>query len=241
MAKDNPLLTNDQYPRYSEIEPSHVSEAVDECLKEVVLACEKASSADANWDDVMLPMDIADNKFTRVWNMISHMHSVNSTKEWRKAHDENLPKVMDVFSKISQDRKLYEKHLELNEKKHELTPTRQKILQDALLSFEMSGVGLPSDDRDKFRSYVKRSSELGSLFSNNMLDATNKKTISASESELGEMPSDIKKIFKADDGNYVFTLSQNSYISFMKYCTNREKRQQFHYDNATLASELGDK
>ena len=210
-------------------------------MSEYVLACEKAAGADANWDDVMMPTSIAGNKLSRVWSVIAHIHSVKSTSEWRKVYNESLTKYLDVSSEIAQHTKLYKKYIELYEKKDELNPTRQRILEKCIWGFEMNGVGLSDEKRDKFRSLVKKLCEIGTLFGNNILDATNKKTISASESELGEMPSDIKKIFKSDDGNYVFTLNYNSYSSFMKYCTNREKRQQFHYDNATLASELGDK
>lgn len=49
---------------------------------------------------------------------------------------------------------------------------RSKNISDSLRDFELSGIGLPLQEQKRYGEISKRMSELGSKFSNNVLDAT---------------------------------------------------------------------
>ena len=76
---------------------------------------------------------------------------------------------------VGQHKGLYEayKALKASDEFASLNTAQQKSITDALLKdFELSGIGLPADQQKRYGEISKRLSELGSKFSNNVLDAT---------------------------------------------------------------------
>ncbi|MCL7679635.1 oligopeptidase A, partial [Klebsiella pneumoniae] len=70
-----------------------------------------------------------------------------------------------------------------------LDTAQKKAVDNALRDFELSGIGLPKEKQKRYGEIAARLSELGSLYSNNVLDATQGWTkLITDESELSGMP-----------------------------------------------------
>ena len=239
MTQDNTILCFSKLPRYAEIRPQDASPAVDAVLAHLSKAADDAANAAPEWETMWAPLEEAEESVSRAWNQIEHMHAVMSVPEWREAHKENLSKVAALYARLGQHEGVYANLLKLLNNANSLSPTRKKILQDARQSFELSGVGLETEHKNQFRQNEERLAALASQFEENLLDATNQNSLIAEESDLGDMPDDIKTAAKQKDGNHRFTLSQPSYVAFMQYSPTREKRQTMYYHYNTRASEYG--
>ena len=248
---DNPLLNFPTLPRFADIAPAHVGEAVD-----VVLAA--GADADAqvagetsppNWENTILPLETADENISRVWNQVEHMHAVMSSPDWRAAHRDNLPKVAAFYAARGQNAGVYRRWKTLADSAAfaGLSAARQKIVADGLRDFELSGIALPAAPRAQFRQNSERLAALGAKFEENLLAATNDFAIDVDakdEKLLGDMPADLRAAAKqtaeaAGGSGFRFTLQSPSFSAFMQYATARKKREQLHRAYYARASEFG--
>lgn len=66
---------------------------------------------------------------------------------------------------------------------------QRKAVDNALRDFELSGIGLSADKQQRYGEIVARLSELGSTYSNNVLDATmGWSKLITDEAELSGLP-----------------------------------------------------
>ncbi|HNI07547.1 MAG TPA: oligopeptidase A, partial [Thiobacillaceae bacterium] len=90
----NPLLDFSGLPRYSEVQPEHVTPAVEQLLAEnralVDTLCGPATRP--TWAAFVQPLEDANERLSRAWGQVSHLHSVLDSPELREAYNANLPK-----------------------------------------------------------------------------------------------------------------------------------------------------
>ena len=126
-----------------------------------------------------------------------------------------------------------------------LTQAQKKTITDSLRDFELSGIGLPADEQHRYGEISKRMSELGSQFSNNVLDATMGWTKHVTDqAQLAGMPDSALAAAKAaaetkELEGYLLTLDIPSYLPVMTYCDNQELRKELYEAYVTRASDRG--
>ncbi|SHO55496.1 oligopeptidase A [Vibrio quintilis] len=245
----NPLLTFTDLPPFSQIKPEHVKPAVEQ----VIDACrqrieEVLKENDApSWDNLVAPIEEADDRLSRIWSPVSHMNSVVNSEALREAYESCLPILSEYGTWVGQHKGLYDAYQKVHDSEAfaELTQAQKKTIQDALRDFKLSGIGLPVAEQKRYGEISKRMSELGSKFSNNVLDATMGWTKHITdEKALSGMPESAMAAAKAAaeakelDG-YLLTLEMPSYLPVMTYCDNRELRAEMYEAYVTRASDRG--
>ena len=113
------------------------------------------------------------------------------------------------------------------------------------LTLSCQASALPANEQHRYGEISKRMSELGSQFSNNVLDATMGWTKHITkESELKGMPESAMDAARATaeskelDG-WVLTLDIPSYLPVLTYCDNQELRREMYEAYVTRASDRG--
>lgn len=247
----NPLLSFTDLPPFSQIKPEHVKPAVEQAIADCRAKIEQvlAGNTEPTWDNVVAPIEEVDDRLSRIWSPISHMNSVVNSDELREAYESCLPLLSEYGTWVGQHKGLFEayKSLKASEAFAALTQAQKKTITDSLRDFELSGIGLPADEQHRYGEISKRMSELGSKFSNNVLDATMGWTKHVSdEKQLAGMPESALAAAKAAaeakelDG-YLLTLDIPSYLPVMTYCDNQELRKELYEAYVTRASDRGPK
>ncbi len=250
MSKINPLLRDDELPAFSEIKPEHIKEAISSLISECRNVIDSVTSIhkdDPTIENVLDPIEESSEKLSKAWGIISHLNSVLSTEDFRKAHDEMLPEISDYFTWVGQHEGLYNAYKKIiaSDSWQSFSKEKQRSLKFALQDFELSGIGLSTEDRKKFSDLENRLSTLSSEFSNHVLDATNKwfKHVTDLEALKG-LPETALNLAKQEAKNrgldgYVITLRLPSYLPVMQYAENRELRRECYEAYVTRASSLG--
>ncbi len=247
MKQENPLLNNDKLPPFSQIKPEHITLALDVVLHDnrAWLAQTLDSDTGFTWNNLVAPMNEAGNRLERMWSPVSHMNAVVNTDDLRKAYNDNLSRLSDYHTELGQNAQLYQAMQSIRTHETGLDAAQQKSLDDSLLGFTLSGVGLPEAQKERFREISQELSQLTSRFSDNVLDATNAWTkqildvnalAGLPESAL-EMAAQTAK--QRDMEGWVITLQFPSYFPLMTYADNRELRAEVYRAYTTRASELG--
>ena len=163
-------------PTFSAINPSSIQTNIAQLIADNKAAIERvlATGGPYTWQNFVLPLDEVSDVFNQAWQAVAHMNAVVSNEELRAAHDGCLPLLSDFGTFVGQHEGLYQAYLAIRdgEEYSQLQPEQQKLIDDTLRDFSLSGIGLDADKKARYGEVRKRLSELSSQFSNNVLDAT---------------------------------------------------------------------
>ncbi len=246
----NPLLDFAGLPRFDAIQPSDVQPAISQLIAEA--RAEVARLLDpkvpATWNDFAQPLQDNLERLSRAWGIVGHLHSVNDIPPWREAYNAMLPEVTRFYAELGQNLELFKRYQAMASSPEfaALSPARQRILQNEIRDFRLSGAELPDSEKPRFQALQERLSQLAAKFSENLLDATNAFQLDVTnEAELDGLPADVKAAAKAAAdkagiAGWRFSLHAPSYLPVMQYAIHRPLRAQMYRAYAVRASEFAD-
>ena len=130
-----------------------------------------------------------------------------------------------LFSRI---KSVYE-----SEEKSSLNQEEKMLLHNTYDGFIRSGANLSEKQKERFRELSSELSILTLKFSQNNLKEKNSYELPLTSEQLEGLPESAMAAYaqtakEKGKENYIVTLDAPSYIPFMKYCKNRELREQLH-------------
>ncbi|MEM7591954.1 MAG: M3 family metallopeptidase [Cyanobacteria bacterium P01_A01_bin.83] len=248
----NPLLIGKGLPPFDEIKAEHVAPAMTQILTELdeeITKLEK--NVTPTWSGLVEPLTELEERLSWSWGIVGHLMSVQNSPQLREAYEKMQPEIVKFINRLSQSKPLYEafKGIKAGAEWSKLEPAQQRIVESSIRDFELSGVGLEGETRERFNQIQLELAELSTKFSNNVLDATkafklkltDKKDVDGlPPSALGLMAQTAKAEGEEDatpeNGPWVVTLDYPSYIPFMKYANNRELREKLYKSFVSRAS-----
>ena len=251
----NPLLIKDGLPAYDKIEPENIGPAVDVFLKRCrEIQAQVEATSEKTWASLMEPLEEIDLLFEYGWSPVGHLLSVTNSDALRLAHDEAMPKIVEFGLELRQSEKLFRKLIALRDSTDwsELSHAQQRIITRMIQSAEQSGISLVGANRDRFNEIEQQLSQLGTDYSNNLLDATKAFFHDITRPEDAEgFPASLRRISsaswsRADDnkdkapatpenGPWRITLDQPCFGPFMEHCQNRALRELLYLAYITRA------
>jgi oligopeptidase A len=247
---NSPLLNIKDLADFQAIKPEHIEPALDELLAQGRALTKKllADNSEYTWENLVLPLEISDNKLERMWSPISHMNGVVNTPELRDAYTACLPKLSEYGTEMGQNKELFTalQQIQNNQDSLKLDSAQRKSLENSLKGFRLSGVDLPDDKKQRYAEISTKLSTLTSKYSDNVLDATNawSKEISDASQLKGLPETAIEQAEEAakqrDLSGWLLTLDFPSYYAVMSYADNRELREEVYRAYSTRASDKGD-
>ncbi|EPK4540512.1 oligopeptidase A [Serratia marcescens] len=245
----NPLLTPFSLPPFSAIRPEDIVPAVQSALADCRAAVERvvAQPGPFTWDNLCQPLAESDDRLSRIWSPIGHLNSVKNSPELRAAYEQALPLLSEYGTWVGQHEGLYQAYRSLKEGAafEALSVPQRKAVDNALRDFELSGIGLSADKQQRYGEIVARLSELGSTYSNNVLDATmGWSKLITDEAELSGLPESALAQAQAmaqakEQDGWLLTLDIPSYLPVLTYADNRALREEMYRAFATRASDQG--
>jgi oligopeptidase A len=244
----NPLLSTDGLPRFDAIRPEHITPAMDQLLAAADAALDLATSdaTPADYDALSAVLDVATERLGRAWGAIGHLNAVADSPALRDAYNANMPKVVDLYTRMGADQRLFAKYRAVlaDPRSAQLPAPRLRALTNALRDFKLSGAELEGVARERYAELQDLQAEIGQKFSEHVLDATDGYAYYASAAEVDGMPDDVlqaaRQAAEADgQPGYKLTLQYPRYLPVMQYARDRALRERLYRANTTRASEFG--
>lgn len=248
MPQANPLLdASSSLPLFQQIKPAHALPALEQVIQDNREKLEKLlTQENYTWANLMEPMQSMGVVLSDLWSPIGHLNAVTNTPEWREAYNSCLPLLTEYSTEMGQNSKLYEAVLFIkNNNFSQLDAVQQKIIDDELRDFQLSGVALEGEDKKRHAEIQAKLSELTTKFEENILDATQSWFFHTENlKDLTGLPEHIIAFAQATAeqkklSGYVLTLDAPCYIAVMKYADNTQLRQSFYTAFSTRASDQG--
>lgn len=249
----NPLLSFDTLPAFTEIAAEHVEPAVLAVLERNYAELDRIVNTNTNlscpdWLSLMEPLDEMEDRLGKVWTTVSHLNAVQNTPDIRAAYNTCQPRITEYYTKLGQNQALCEavKRLSARAEELALSASQRKVIKDYLLEFRLAGVDLNEQAKQHFAQVEAGLSKLSNTFSNNVLDATMAWSRHVkSLDELSGVPamtcqSAAELAARKDLEGYVLTLDAPCYIAVMTNADNRDLRREMYTAYVTRASDQGD-
>jgi len=245
----NPLLSQTPLPLFSKIKPEHIKPAVEKAIADCKSTIEQVLTGTNHftWQTLVEPITEVDDVLGKMWSPVSHMNSVVNSDELRDAYESCLPLLSEYGTFVGQHQQLFTAYQQLanSDEYKTLDIAQQKVIDNAMRDFKLSGIALPEEDKKRYGEIVTRLSELSSTFGNHLLDATHAYSITITEeSELAGLPDSAKEaaaeLAKSQEKTgWLFTLDIPSYLPVMMYCDNQGLREKLYRGFVTRASDQG--
>lgn len=246
----NPLLENTELPLFSQIKAAHIEPAIDKLLTDARATIETllANNESYTWENLIEPLDEVEDKINKAWSPVSHMNSVINNDELRDAYNACLPKLSAYSTEVGQHKDLFKAYLCVTDSDAyvQLKPAQQKVIQNALRNFRLSGINLDDKNRVRYQQISLELAQLSSQYAENLLDASDawKKLISKKNDLAGLPESALQQARQAAEHEgkkgWLLTLHSPSYIAVMTYADDRQLRADMYKAFSTRASELAE-
>ena len=175
---------------------------------------------------------------------IFHIDSVKNSEITTKIYEDCIPVISKYETEISQNENIYNALIDIQSKeKSTLNNIQNKVLENEIRDFKLSGCHLETEKKKRLEEISLRLSELSHKFSQNLLNATNAfEMIIDNFEDVKEIPASDLELAKFEEDEitkYKFTLQMPSYLAYITYGTNREKREEIYKGYCTRAPQNG--
>ncbi len=244
---NNPLLELGELPAFGRIEASHARPALEKVLAENrARLAELTAQPNPTFASLVAPVEELSYRLSRVFSPISHLNAVANSASMREAYNECLPLLTEYSSELGQNAALQAAYTHVLETEGDsLDAAQRKVLQNALRDFRLAGVDLRPEQKTRYREVAQRLAQLGTKFSENVLDAGRAYTRSVTNSaELAGLPGNAIDRAAADareanQTGWLFKLDQPTYMTIMASAESEPLRRDIYEAWVTRASELG--
>lgn len=244
---NNPLRHSHDLPLFSQIKHQHIEPAIKELIAFNRKTIEDllANNKPYTWENLILPLENLRDNLDESFGIVKHLNYVRDYPEWRKAHDAVLPMVTEYSIEIGQHQKLYQAILSIQESPGyaKLDLAQKKVIENYLRDFKLSGVSLEKEKKERFKSQLKRLSEVKNKFGQNVLDATDHWFLLIhDENKLKGLPAQTISQAKTaaekhQQAGWRITLDYPCYHSVICYADDPELRKTIYKAYYTLASD----
>ena len=244
----NPLKNIECLPPFSNIQAHHIETALSEKLQHNLTRVEQllAQNSHYTWENLIAPLEVAENELERLWSPVSHMNAVVNTPELRDAYNTCLPKLSEYSTAMGQNKALFQAIKSVRAQSDRLDAAQKKSLDDAILSFQLSGVDLSGEKQSRYKHISSRLSQLSADYSDHVLDATTAWFKHIEDvSELQGLPDSALAMAaqaaqQRELTGWVISLDFPSYYAVINYADHAPLRKTVYRAYTTRASDLGD-
>lgn len=237
----NPLLlsTKSYYPVFGiEDKSFNPKEQVEPLVKSLIVKLEKHFKTLENeietgernsFNSIFDHIEQIQHPLSKVWGIVNHLNSVANTPELRNAKASVQADIIDVYSKFSQSKVIFNALENIK-----AVGIEERVVELNLRDMSLNGIALEKEDQKRFNEIQKELASLSSKFGDNLLDCTKKFELEIDESKLEGVPQSAKDSWLSD-GKYVITLDRPSFVSVLKYLEDRSIREKVYRAYVTRA------
>jgi len=249
----NPLHRDGELPRFDQLELADIEPGLRSLLRDLEADLARLEQTlEPTWSGLIEPLEEIAERFAFAWGWVGHLMGVQNSEALRAVHAAMQPAVVAFGLRQAQSRPIFEglEALRGGSEFESLEPVQRRIVESLLREARHAGVGLPEAERARFNEIQAELAELGTRFSNHVLDATRafSWTLRSSEEIAGAPPS-LRQLAAqnareagepeatAEAGPWRITLDAPCLVPFLEHAQRRDLREQLYRAHVTRASE----
>ena len=238
----NPFFENNHTPHgtvpFDRIAVEHYAPAIREGIRRQneeidAIVC---NPAPADFQNTILALELSGELLRRVETVFDNLLSAETNDAMQDLAKELMPLLSEHANNITLNEHLFERVKTAYEHRNDeaLTAEQRKLTEDTYEGFVRSGANLQGADKEKYRDLSRQLSLLTLQFSENNLKETNDyQLVLTDDSQLKGLPESAIEAAretakeKGQEG-WIFTLQAPSYVPFLTYADDRERRKELY-------------
>lgn len=235
-------------PAFDTFDVAKVESLLDDLLDQCKQTVKRVSQvSNPSWDTVMLPLDEVHNRLSLLWSPVGHLNAVMNSNELRDVYKACLPKLSAYYTELGQNEALFSvmKQLKASSDFDSLSLAQKTVIEKELRDFELGGVSLSTDKKERFSKLTQELSRIRTEFSDNVLDATNAwEKLLPDASRLEGLPDSAiaaakERAERKGETGYLLNLEFPTVHAVRTFANDRELRKEITLAFSTRASENG--
>ena len=251
-AETNPLHQFGALPRFDLIEPGHVEPGIRDLIETLSTEFDHLEAKlEPTWSGLIEKLESMGERLGYAWGLVGHLMGVQNSDALRDAHAAVQGELVVFGLRQAQSRPLFEglEALRSGSTFASLERPQQRIVENLLREARHSGVGLGETERARFNEIAAELAELGTNFSNHVLDATNDFALMITDpADMAGIPASLKALTAQDarshgaeratagEGPWRLTLDAPVLIPFLEHGQQRSRREELYRAYVTRAS-----
>lgn len=237
---DNPLLANwtgpyGGVPNFEAMSLDDLAESLDTGMEEHLREIQIFTSVreDPTFENTIVPYEASGEALGRAFIYYGIWSSNLSSPEFREIQAEMVPKISDYSSKITQNKRLFERIKAVYESDalKERSARDQRLVWLIYNSFAKNGATLDGESKERYAAINKRLAELHTQFGNNVLADEEGYVLYLDENQLGGLSDGFIQATaslaaeRGQEGKYAITNTRSSMDPFLTFSTERNLRE----------------
>lgn len=223
-----------------------ISWGIELAQKEIEDICNDAREPDFN--NTIVALEHSGRDLERVLNVFYPLLSAMSSPALMELSMKVAPKLSEHSTSIILNKRLWRRIRNVYDKRADLSldVEEETLLKETYDLFRRNGALLEGSESEKLKKISAELTELTTLFGQNVLNELNTYEIYLTSDDLDGLPQRLideaseAATAKGHEGEYMFTLSQPVYMSFMKYSARRDLREKMYrlYTGRNISGEF---
>ncbi len=234
---------------WAALTPDRAAAEIREAITLAGAAIEAISSLkedELSYENTFAALEDAPRPLERAWHRLNHLRIVSDSPERREVINELMPEVVMFSSSVTLNPQLYAvlKAAAAAPWVQELSPVKQRFIQETLMDFRESGAELNDEQKEEYTQILTQLAELSQRFGEKVLDSTNAwEYVTDNAEELAGLPASalaaaqqdaLSKGYGTEDApQWRFTLQVTSLIPVLTYADNAALRERIWRGNNT--------
>ena len=249
--QNNPFFGGLNEPtNFAQITPAHITEAKDFALAKAKKDVDAIKALDKpTYNNLIVALDDLLNDIEKVSStsyIIAQVHGDSAIRAVGVAASDDIsPFYSDLYS----DKDVYNqiKAFSVSDEYGTLNAVQRKAVDDIIIDFDQSGVGLSAEDLAKMKALNKEINELTSQFTKNL--NAHKDVLKTDEAGMAGLSDTFKEANRVADNEYEITINHASCRTFLSNATSAALRKELYFKyrnvaaagNMTIIDQLRDK
>ncbi|MBQ8517710.1 MAG: M3 family metallopeptidase [Akkermansia sp.] len=199
---DTPFLEDTLMPAWSRLTPERARVEIPQAIEQAKAAVEAICAVqEPTWDNTFAALEESSAALMRGWQRLSHLQSVMDSPACREVMNELMPEVVMFSSSVTLNPRLYAvlKDAATRPWVQELSPVKQRFIQETLADFRESGADLPDEAKLRYAELSTELAQLSQKFGENVLDSTNAwEYVTADPAEIAGLPESARETARLD-------------------------------------------
>lgn len=212
---------------FSKLEPKHFIVAFEKLIPQVKKEFEEELLLEATYENLFEKGEKS-QQLSQVLSYLNHLNGVVQNDQLRDIFGKYVPQISAMYQEMSLDKRNYDKLVNYTktEEYKNLSELRKKMIKDIVLDFELGGINLPEDKKQRLQEISYRLTQLSDIFENNLMDVQKTFEQELSLEQLKGLPErSLNNIEKLDNGKYLVSETSGIYDDILTYCEVEQTRQ----------------
>lgn len=249
----HPFLDDTFFVPWSKLTPERVKPDIELAIKtaseniDTICELDITTPDQLTYDNTFGALENAPKLLNTGWSRLMHLNAVMDNPKQRDAITEMMPEVVKYQTSVALNTKLWHvlKAASQCPWAKEVSPTKQRFIEETLANFKDSGADLPEDKKQVYAEIETELSMLTMWYGKNVLDCTNKwELIVTDKNELKGLPESAVETARLDalakghgteeEPAWRFTLHTTSLGPVMKFAESAKLRRKMWEGSAGI-------